>query len=220
MYVIKAILVEGDIYKGSRFINCTCKTISSALNMLDNAVREHLREEVGREASVNANIIDVHSLDQVVEPVIDGMVCYRLSDDPHRINVYQRKTAVIKQNNWTWGQTDVATTTFKRAVIFELEDCEKDTFERLQDAKTTISYEMTSVGPAHIRLPKQMTIAPMCNVITELKKCEAFQARLAISERVEIMTHEMQQDVFSEEVDSEFDSSYTDSDSCEFSDDY
>lgn len=177
MYVIKEITVDEGIYVSSKVVDCTTKTIGTALSHFENSVRDFMREEIGKEAD-NVRIIDVHSLEQVVELPTDGMVCYRLADDPHKVNIYHKKTTVTKQNNWTWGQSDVLVSSFKLTTIYELEECGKNIREHIQCAPTASNAELVSVGPAHIRVPKLMTMAPMCDVIAELKKSATFLARL------------------------------------------
>lgn len=177
MYLIKKIKVDDKLYLSSHIVNHTGnKQISQGIKLLESAVRNFVREEIGRDASENSKIIDIHSLDQVSEPLIDGILLYRLDDNPHQIHVYQRKTVITKQTNWTWGTSDVPVTTYKRVYIFELEEYENITAVGIEEI------EMINYGPARIRIPKKMTLEPMSLVITELKCSDRFKKRLELNQ--------------------------------------
>src|SRR5690606_9839085 len=110
-------------------------------------------------------------------PTVDGLTCYRLSDDPHRVFLYRRKTSIVKQPNWTWGETEVPVVSHQRVAIFELEECESmfDTLHTMRNPRPEL--EMVTVGKSDLRIPKMLTQAPMCDVITELKNNPVFLAR-------------------------------------------
>lgn len=174
MYIIKLINVNDNEYLSSKFIDCTTKSIKPALELLDDAVRAHVMDMTGKEGLANFKIIDIHTIDQVIVPSVDGLTCYRLCDDPHRIFIYQRKTSIVKQSNWTWGHTETPVTVHGRVAIYELEEC---VLEQLQDVKSPVGIEMVNVGKSDIRIPKMLTVAPMCDVIAELKSNPVFLSR-------------------------------------------
>lgn len=158
MYIIKLISVNDEKYLSSKFVDCTSKSIKPALDLLDAAIRNYVKEEMGKEGLNNFKIIDIHSLDQVVVPSIDGLTCYRLSDDPHRVFIYQKKTTIVKQSNWTWGQTEIPVTTHQRTAIFELEECES-MFDTLQDIRNPMpGIEMVKIGQSDLRIPKYLPL--------------------------------------------------------------
>lgn len=191
MYFIKKITVDDkQNYQSSKVVDNTKKTIASALNLLQNSVRAFIKEEYGREASEQIKILDIHKIDQVNEPIVDCILLYRLVDDPHRVLVYQKKTVLVKATNWTWGTTDTLVPQFRRTHIFELEEYEKtldksvpqnnqiQSKAEMEDTiidDTIVSVEMVQVGSSKVKIPKPMTVAPMCDLIAELKKSERFK---------------------------------------------
>jgi hypothetical protein len=197
MYFIKRIRLNSDEqYEKSILINHTYERIKSALYLLENCVKSFVFEERGRDAMEQARIIDIHDFSQVTEPAIDSILLYRLSSDPHKIYVYQRKTSLIKRTGWLYNTVDEAISKFHRTDIFELESYEKiklniDTSKNNSNNDETIPIlEMVSIGPAHIKIPKEMTISPICDVINELKNSPKFKARLGRSQSVIIPIQE------------------------------
>ncbi|XWV25871.1 hypothetical protein QJ857_gp1210 [Tupanvirus soda lake] len=181
MYFIKKItLKEGKEYESSQIVGHTKNKIAGALILLENVARDFVREEYGAKAYEQSKILDIHKIEQVCEPIVDGMLLYRLNDDPHRIHVYQRRTEVIDQNGW-FSSAKIPVPQFKRTHIIELEQCEGISIsESNANIASTISQvEMVPLGPAGIKVPKPMTVAPICDLIDELKKCARFKARFA-----------------------------------------
>ncbi|AAV50853.1 hypothetical protein [Niemeyer virus] len=179
MYFVKKINLDSEKqYKSSEIVEHVNKSISSALSALENVARTFVKEECGREAGEQVKIIEIHDFNQVNEPTVDSMLLYRLIDDKHRIFVYQKKTTISKVSAWTWGTNDVVTSQFGRICIFELEEYNKLSVPSFQNQIFfTPNEEMVAVGPAKIRIPKPMTMAPMCDLIDELKKSPKFKAR-------------------------------------------
>jgi len=179
MYFIKKItLKEGKEYVSSQIVGHTKNKIAGALILLENVAREFVKEEYGANAYVQSKILDIHKIEQVCEPIVDGMLLYRLNDDPHRIHVYQRKTEVIYQSGW-FSSAKVPVFQFKRTHIIELEQCEGISIsETNANVPSSIPrVEMVPFGPAGIKVPKPMTVVPICNLIDELKKCARIKAR-------------------------------------------
>lgn len=178
MYIIKKISVDDKLYLSSQIICHTQSKISSAIELFEKTAREFVGQEFGRDAYEKSKIIDIHNLDQIAEPLIDGMLLYRLYENPNCIYVYQRKTIITKQSNWTWGTTDIITSQFKRTHLFEMEEYEDIEQKMIFTNSTSIpSIEMVSIGSSHIRIPKPMTVSPICDLIEELKNCQKFKAR-------------------------------------------
>lgn len=184
MYFIKKITVDDIIYKSSKIVDCTNKKISVALLLLESAARNYIKEEFGREASEQAKILDIYNFDQVSEPIDDCMLLYRLGDDPHHIHVYRKKTSRVEKPGYIYGSSIIEEKYFKRTHIFELEECENINVGESQNINinqlqniNTPQIEMVTVGFAGIKVPKPLTQAPLCNLISELKKSPKFQAR-------------------------------------------
>lgn len=64
----------------------------------------------------NESIIDVHSLDQIAEPLTDTMLLYRIMDAPNQIHAYQRISEQV--SGYIYGQSTV--TEFIKINVFEL----------------------------------------------------------------------------------------------------
>lgn len=180
MYFIKKITVDDKQgYQLSKIVGHTNKTVSNALLLLENMARSFIRDECGRETAEQTKIIDIYKFDQINEPVIDTMLLYRIADDPQRIHVYQKKTIIVKAANWTWGTTETPIKQFRRTHIFELEEYDNLKNIDIQNENIIIipQIEMVPIGPAKIKIPKPMTVSPMCDLLDELKKSIKFKAR-------------------------------------------
>ena len=123
MYFVKRIIVNlGSSYGSSQIVAHTNKTISVAKTLLEETVKNYVREEKGRDALEQCKILDIHDLTQVSEPLVDGILLYRLENDPHRILVYQRKSSVVPSKSWMWATIEAIVPTFCLTNIFELEE--------------------------------------------------------------------------------------------------
>nr|WBF70568.1 hypothetical protein [Megavirus caiporensis] len=179
MYFIKKINFEHDqSYRSCEIVDHTTKQIASALHLLENSARTFVKEECGREAGEQVKIIDIHDFSQVNEPLIDSMLLYRLSNDNHKIHIYQKKNTINQIPNWTWGMTETIVSKFYRVCVFELEEYNKLTVPSLHSnlSYQPIPEEMVVVSTG-IKVPKIMTISPMCDLINELKNSSKFRAR-------------------------------------------
>ena len=177
MYIIKKISVDDKVYQSSKIIDHTNKKISSALVLLENCARNFVKEEFGARSFEQSKVLDIHKIDQVCEPIIDGMLLYRLNDDPHRIHIYQRRTEVI-DNGWI-RTYHVPQSTFRKTHIFELEECTDFKLDENKNSKIPsdiLEVEMV-VGPAGIKIPEPMTHGPSLNLLNDLKKSPKFKER-------------------------------------------
>ncbi|CAH6421632.1 Hypothetical protein MVR_LOCUS305 [uncultured virus] len=144
--------------------------------MFESCARNFVKEEFGTQAYEQSQVLDIHSADQVAEPIVDCMLLYRLARDPHTIHVYQRRTVVIDQNGW-FSNTKVIQQTFTRTHLFELEEYTGIKTEDNLHSHYTYPIDMVAFGPAGICVPKPITMAPICNLIEELKRSKRFIAR-------------------------------------------
>jgi len=179
MYIIKLItLKDNKEYISSKVVECTDKKISAALILLDNVARNFVKKKFGENAYEQSKVLDIHKIDQICEPLVDGMLLYRLNDDPHRIHIYQKITEVIDQNGW-FSTSKVPQSQFKKTHIFELEESSVIGLAEANVSSVIPKVEMVPIGPAGVKVPKPMTIAPMCNLINELRDCAKFKAQYA-----------------------------------------
>ena len=180
MYFIKKITIdELSLYRSSEIVDHTNKTISTAILLLEKSVQTFVKEEYGRITGEKIKIIDIHSISQVNEPLIDTILLYRLEGNPHRIMVYQKKTVIEKVKGW-WGENDTPIYHFRLIHYFELEEYNKmnyitQTSHNGQiETQYEIKEEMVHVGQTGLQIPKRITSAPICNVLDELKNSPKF----------------------------------------------
>lgn len=152
-----------------------------ALAKLEETAMNYIKEEGGNAMLKDAKIIDVKSFDQICEPSVDKILIYRLDVDPYFLHLYERKTTSSKA--YFYGEN--ITTTFRNVKIFAIKEYEKLSNVALSESKNfTPEFATVDVENERIRVPKAMTIAPMCDMlkpmtdmINELKTCEFFENR-------------------------------------------
>lgn len=177
MYFVKKIVVDSEKYVSSEIVG-HAKTISTALSLLERNAISYIRDQVGRQISDNAKIIDILNLEQINEPDVDTMLIYRLEQNPHRLYIYQRRTITVDIPNWTWGSSKKNIVEFKCVLHFELEEYSQiSDFESLPKIKPEIEMVTINIGRSRILIPKQMTVAPMADVLAELKNSPKFKNR-------------------------------------------
>jgi hypothetical protein len=143
----------------------------------------YLSELAGSNVANTMKIIDIHSFDQITEPVIDSILVYRLGIDAHRLHIYQRKTMQVPGR--LYGQTLV--TEFKKVKIFELIEYTNPISQKITNNKLNLSTEQPEMvfhGSTNIQVPKYLTMAPMTNVLSSLKtssSCQEISPKLYIS---------------------------------------
>jgi len=171
MYIIKKIAVDNSTYVSSSTVDLVATTISTAKKALENAAKNFVLEECGRQAFEHAKILDIYNSDQIHQPEIDCILLYRLSDDPDKIHVYQRKTELVKQSGW-FGISEIPVPTFKRTHIFELEESQSIILDVKHKKEIEIE-ETDFVDLGKLRVPKKMT-----EIISQMKENPMFQERL------------------------------------------
>ena len=171
-FILKTTVDEKQQPISFDIVKYTNKTISTALILLETSARDYIKESCGTQASISAKIIDIHNFDQVCEPLVDGMLIYRVGTDSHKLHIYQRKTEVIPGK--VWGQT-IATTFQRIQIIALIENKTINSIDMTFAPPIVPQVEMVPVGPAQIKIPKILTVAPMLDVIDQLKKSARFQ---------------------------------------------
>lgn len=192
MYFVKRITIdEKSCYQTSAVIAHTNKQISTALTLLENTVRDFVREERGREAAEQAKFIDIHNIEQVNEPLIDCCLLYRLENDPHKIHVYQKKTVMSKTTNWAWTPVEVPVTQFYKTDIFELEHYDKlimaetPIVTRKADENRTIPLPppdlRQNIKTANTESNTPPTVGTVDDLVTALKQSNQFKKFLDLA---------------------------------------
>lgn len=95
--------------------------IAAAQAQLINCIKTFVTELAGKDMANSLKVIDIHSMDQVSEPIIDTLLLYRLESDPHTIHVYQRKSSVVSGS--LWGEK--IKVDFNKIKIFSLVEYDK-----------------------------------------------------------------------------------------------
>lgn len=186
MYFIKQINIDDKLgYQSSKIINHTTKHIQSALKLLDTSLRHFVKEERGRDDAEQINVTDIKKLEEVIAPIKDCIMAFRLESDPYKIYVYQRKTHIVKTTGW-WSGKDAAMVEFRLTDIFELEEYHKFIGSTKNSLNSLILEDLVPTGPSKIKIPKKMTISPMRDVITELKNSIKFRNRFSEPETIVI----------------------------------
>lgn len=166
-FVIKNNIDKNGHYNSGEIMEHTSSGITVALNLLEQNAIKFVKDECGKQ---NADkIINIHSLDQVAEPLVDGMLLYRV-DNNHNIHVYQRISKPI--SGYVYGKSVIAE--FNRIVIFELIDYDKINSNTSASTPHINEIDMIKVGSVNVKIPKSMTLAPICDLLNDLKQSSKF----------------------------------------------
>jgi hypothetical protein len=182
MYFVKKIVLNNSNgYSSSNIITHTTQSISYAKEIFINCIKECIREEAGRITAENLKVIDILSLDQVCKPTVDSYLLYRLHDHPDKIYVYRRKTEQIQQSGWVWGASLGTVDKFDCVFIFELEEYQ---IKLKLSEEDDDSRNLVKLPGANIKIPLAMTVAPMVDLIAELKKSTRFIRRFETTDQL------------------------------------
>ena len=182
-FIIKINIDDKGLFVSSDMVSHTNAGIISAQQLLLKETKAYVAELAGIVVADGIKIIDIHSFNQVNEPIIDSVLVYRLELDPHRLHIYQRQSKIT--SGLIYGKA--ITTEFRKIKIFELVEytnliLEVGNFE--SNTKTKKQIDMVPHGPANIKVPKTLTISPMCDLISSLKSSPMFKKKYSESESV------------------------------------
>ena len=171
-FIIKTNLDLNNSYTSNDVVAHSGGGIANAQNVLLAAVKTFVAEISGMEMASSLKVIDIHSFDQIVEPIIDTILLYRLDVEPHYIHVWQRKSAVVPGR--LYGQS--VDTIFRRIKIFSM--CEYNAVSGVPPpppkSKTESNENLVPFGPSGIKIPEKNTMAPIADVIASLKSSPIF----------------------------------------------
>jgi hypothetical protein len=173
-FVIKININDKELFTSSELISHTTGGLVKAQNLLLTEAKAYISELSGTACANEIKIIDIHSFDQVSEPILDSVLLYRLDIDPCRLHIYQKKSKIIPGR--VYGQSIMSE--FRKVKIFELVE-----YIRLSaDGNTTPiqipkMLDMVGHGPANIQVPKPLTLAPMADLLVSLKSSPKFRQR-------------------------------------------
>lgn len=170
MYVIKKINVDGNIYLSSEIVDSFRDELeTSMIIILENNVKELVKQEYGASVVSGTKIIQITGEDQVSEPIIDGILLYRIENDLTRIHVYCRRSEVVESTGWIYGTIKSATTTFKKTHIFEIEACKN--LVRVDSECSAPSpigkLEIISIGKAGVKIPSNSALVGKTKLLLE-----------------------------------------------------
>lgn len=185
MYFVKRIIIDDkSSYVSSQIVTHTNKTISLAKTLLEDTVKDYVREEKGREAADSMKILDIHDISQVNEPLIDGILLYRLETDPHKILVYQRKSNIEQSKTWTGYIVETLVSKFRQTDVFELEEyggfklefsAQKAEIKTSPLPRKNCDTEMFEVNQGGPKVPVPVGGASKGNLLDDLKNSDKFK---------------------------------------------
>lgn len=183
MYIIKQITVDDEVYISSKVVDCIKDELtSSMIVILEGHVKDLVKEEFGAQIASESKVIDINSFNQINEPKIDTILLYRLENEPSKIYVYQRRTKLVKTTSWTYSVVETTVSTFKRTHIFEIESAPNffvnKGLDQLPIAPTPPpinTFKFLAIGPAGIKIPHQIAMTEMTNVLEELVANDKFK---------------------------------------------
>ncbi len=180
-FIIKINIDENGLFVSNSIMSHN-NSIAAAQNLLTQSVKKYLEQEHGLAAANNMKIIDIHSFDQISEPIIDSILVYRLESDPHHLHLYQKQSKIVPGR--VYGQT--VASEFIKIMIFGLVEYAGINTESSSSKKSENTRpEMISHGPAQIQIPKAITISPMADLISSLKVSPQFLKRYDESDQLQ-----------------------------------
>lgn len=180
-FIIKININKNETFVSSEIMSHVSSNITLAQYQLLKEAKIYLSELAGSDVANTMKIIDIHSFDQITEPMIDSILVYRLGIDAHRLHIYQRKT--IEVAGRLYGKSLV--TEFKKVKIFELIEYENLNPQKISNRSTILNEDIDMVfhGSTNIQVPKLLTMSPMINVLSSLKtssSCQEISPKLNI----------------------------------------
>lgn len=173
-YITKISIDQNEKFISSEIVDHTNLGIASALIQLENCARSFVKKECGKQAAEKMKTITILDWNQIVIPLLDGMLVYRLDSDPHKLHVYQKTSTEVPGT--FYGKSIISE--FKKVKIFQLVEYKKlNTYIKkdILSPSAVPTMEMVLIGPAKVSVPKVMTTEPMTNVIEELKDSKMFR---------------------------------------------
>lgn len=138
----------------------------SALDLLIKTAFEYV-ETVGGTKSVSKTVIhDIDLIDQIKVPEADGYYIYRLTNDPDRLFIYFKETKINR--GWVMNSTEAV---WSNLVSFQIVQYEGlDIVPGRNDNIEFVPFKSQK------NVPKQITISPFIDMISELKNSEKFKS--------------------------------------------
>lgn len=172
-FVIKNNIDKNGNYVSAEIVAHSTDVVSPSGSILENAAMTFIAYEGGRGMLENIKIIDVHSLNQVAEPLIDTMLLYRVTSEPNKIHVYRRVSKEVP--GYVFGQTIVPE--FTRIKVFELVEYSIDIQTPQQEVSNTEiispienvdiksvqveTYENVDIKPTQVEIHENIDIKPI-----------------------------------------------------------
>lgn len=159
-FIIKINIDVNNSFRSNEIISHTNLGITIAKKLLEKETRSHVSLLTGNTTNLDfiPKIVDIHSFDQVAEPIIDTVIIYRLDSNPHRLHVYQRKSIIVPARGW--GQKAISE--FRKICIFELNE---------YACINTDIHDIVRYGKTNIHVPEILTTEPVQNLLSSIKKC-------------------------------------------------
>lgn len=158
--IVKISLDDKNEISGTEIVGYD-HVLTVARKSLANKAINFVKDECGK--ANDCKIIDIATLGQVQNPMIDTMLIYRVACDPQCLHIYQRKTKIVP--GIVYGQSTVSE--FRRIKIFSIAHESVEPIRHCDDSPV----DMVSAGQNNIKIP-----GVTANLITQLKKSPRFIA--------------------------------------------
>lgn len=174
MHVIKKIEVCDDKYQCSSLVKFLDCGILEAREAMVDVAKQYIKDMYGQVTLNDARVIEVKNVGEIQEPQESGMYIYKPSETPAIVHLFSKKEVFTLQEGW-FINSRVATTSFQRVHIYELEEA-VGMEARVKDVDDAV--EMVQVV-GKTKIPKAMTMFPHAEITNEIRSHPRF---LQISE--------------------------------------
>ena len=147
-------------------------TISLAIKQTEQHARTLISKTCGESTALECKVIDILKPEQVNEPLIDTMLIYRITSDPHYLHVWRRMTKVIPGK--LYGTT--TDTKYNRVAIFYFKEYTglKETLEQRSFVPPPPPLEVETINKAGAQVPSQVK-GMVSDMLKELVTSPKFQ---------------------------------------------
>ena len=193
MYFVSRININKNGSFGSMEIVDHAKYISEAKNLLILITKQHLEKEYGSLIISTTKILDIQSFTQVVEPIIDSVLIYRLETDPHSLHIYQRKSIIVPGR--VYGQS--VTSEFRKSMIFGVNEYTKTISEsNTSDKNETLIPNRTDIKKISVETHSKSPL--MANLLSSLKQSPKFLLKKELSDKTSTTITEINKKILGE----------------------
>lgn len=150
-------------------------TISLVMKQTEQHARNLISKTCGESTAVECKVIDILKPEQVNEPLIDTMLIYRITSDPHHLHVWRRTTKIVPGKLWSF----TTETKFIKVAIFYFQEYTglKETLEQRAFVPPPPPLELETINKAGAQVPAEARVM-LSNMLKELVTSPKFQRTL------------------------------------------